>query len=262
MTQRSLYDELLRVKLARQGQNQSNTPYRNPGKRNNKDRQPNTTLSFMRPYRDVMKLIEDGVDHINVWSDAKTDMGAVLNHSGPLPLNHSVFGYFDNMTAFWFYIQSEERDDRIRGMNPAAAHRFGKLMKSQRVTNFRAIIADSNWQRIKSKPILMKLIEQSDLPFDAYRTNVKTGMRMRPPFFGWLLWSYEEIRTAIKEKREPDFTPLLDRANSEIYQFVVTEQKPQKQPLVTSQESETEVDEDIDQKFGFVKEENTTVTEP
>lgn len=218
MTQRSLYDELMRVRMARSNghpvNKNGNQSYR--GKRN----RTSTSLSFMRPYRDVMSLIADGKDHINVWTSAETDLGAVLDHAGPLSLNHSVFGFFDNMTAFWFYIQSEERDDRIRGMFPSAAYSFGKQMTSRRIVNFRAIIADTNWQRIKSKPMLVKMLALSELPFDAYRIDNRTGLRMRPPFFGWLLWSFEEIRNAIKENREPDFTPLLDRPGSDIYEFV------------------------------------------
>jgi hypothetical protein len=229
MAQKSLYDELLRVKQARM--NSNNTSARQDGghrrmhDNNNKRKYP-ANLDFMKPYRDVMTLLEDGVDHINIWSSATTDMGSVLDHAGPLPLNHSVFGYFDTMTAFWYYIQSEERDDRIRGMQPLAAYRFGKMMTSRRVINFRAIIADSNWQRIKSKPLLIKMLEQSDLPFDAYRVNNETGLRTRPPFFGWLLWSFEEIRKAIKENREPNFSSLLDRRNSDIYEFAIV--RPQK----------------------------------
>jgi hypothetical protein len=229
MAQKSLYDELLRVKQARM--NSNNTSARQDGGHrrmhdNNNKRKYSANLDFMKPYRDVMTLLEDGVDHINIWSSATTDMGSVLDHAGPLPLNHSVFGYFDTMTAFWYYIQSEERDDRIRGMQPLAAYRFGKMMTSRRVINFRAIIADSNWQRIKSKPLLIKMLEQSDLPFDAYRVNNETGLRTRPPFFGWLLWSFEEIRKAIKENREPNFSSLLDRRNSDIYEFAIV--RPQK----------------------------------
>jgi hypothetical protein len=235
MAQKSLYDELLRIKQARMNSNNTSTRQDSGQRRiydNNNKRKYSTNPDFMKPYRDVMTLLEDGVDHINIWSSATTDMGSVLDHAGPLSLNHSVFGYFDTMTAFWYYIQSEERDDRIRGMQPLAAYRFGKMMTSRRVINFRAIIADSNWQRIKSKPLLIKMLEQSDLPFDAYRVNNETGLRTRPPFFGWLLWSFEEIRKAIKENREPNFSSLLDRRNTDIYEFAVV--RPQKVSVTES----------------------------
>lgn len=235
MAQKSLYDELLRIKQARMNSNNTSTRQDSGQRRiydNNNKRKYSANLDFMKPYRDVMTLLEDGVDHINIWSSATTDLGSVLDHAGPLPLNHSVFGYFDTMTAFWYYIQSEERDDRIRGMQPLAAYRFGKMMTSRRVINFRAIIADSNWQRIKSKPLLIKLLEQSDLPFDAYRVNNETGLRTRPPFFGWLLWSFEEIRKAVKENREPNFSSLLDRRNTDIYEFAIV--RPQKVSVTES----------------------------
>ena len=49
----------------------------------------------------------DGVDHINIWERAETELGCILSHSSRLPFVHSIFGRFGNMEAFWHYIQSE-----------------------------------------------------------------------------------------------------------------------------------------------------------
>ena len=211
---KSLFDELLAIKNQRRNQN-------SPRSKKVRSNDAIPTVDFMRPYSDVNALIADGKDHINIWHAAETDLGAVLDFNSPLELTHSIFGYFDNMTAFWFYMQSKERDDRLRGMNPISAVRFGRKMESTRVVNFRAIIADSNWQRIKSKPALIAMLKRSDLPFDCYRVEYDTGLRIRPPFFGWLLWATEEIRKALKEDREPDFTCLLDEHGTGIYDYVM-----------------------------------------
>jgi len=220
MAQKSLYDELVRIKKARlKNSEYDNNKQSRSGFRDN--RRFNNEPEYMKPFKDVMSLLGDGVDHINVWTGAETDLGMVLDHAGPLPLNHHVFGFFDNMTSFWFYLQSVERDDRIRRMTPQAAFKFSKKLTFQKVLNFKAIIADSNWQRIKSKPILMNLLKKSTLPFDAYMVNPETGFRTRPAFFGWLVWSFEEIRRAVKEDREPNFNEIMDRKDSDIYDFAV-----------------------------------------
>ena len=57
---------------------------------------------------------KDSVDHINVWDSAKTELGRNLSHGISRPFSHSVFGRFDSISAFWHYIRSNERDDRIR----------------------------------------------------------------------------------------------------------------------------------------------------
>lgn len=232
MTQKTLYEQL-----------------RNSKKQKTTFKKEKHLHKYMLPYRDVMSLIEDGVDHINIWAGATTDLGSVLDHCGPLELDHRIFGYFDNMNSFWHFIQSVERDDRIRNMKPGAAYKFSKMLTVAKVTNFKAIIADSNWQRIKSKPALINLIKHSDLPFDCYRIDRKTGMRTRPPFFAWLLWSFEEMRTAIKENRKPDFSDLLDVKGSDIYEFVMYKQQAvvADQPVVKTPVAEAPVVDNTDQ---------------
>jgi hypothetical protein len=219
MTSRqSLYDQLVNIKS--RPFISSDEPKHKPHYKN-KNTRAVVKKTFMEPYQDVMMLINDGEDHINIWAGATTELGKILDHNGPLPLNHSYFNNFDSMTAFWYYIRSKERDDRIRAMRPTAAYRFGKSLTLTRVSNFKAIIGDSNWQRIKANKSLTEMIKKSTLPFDCYFVLRDTGMRRRPSFFGWLLWSFEEIRSAIKEGREPDFSSLLDVTDSGIYDFVL-----------------------------------------
>ena len=90
-----------------------------------------------------------------------------------------------------------------------------------RVGNFRAIIMDSNYQRIKQyEPIVQAMIE-SVHPFDCYYVAAESQLRTRPIFFKWLTMGFEEIRSALKQDREPNFNFLLDRQDTDIYQFAV-----------------------------------------
>lgn len=163
----------------------------------------------------------DGEDHINIWERAETELGCILSHNSKLPFNHSVFGRFGNMEAFWHYIQSEERDDRIRMMGGQTLKNFSRKLTMTRVGNFRAIIMDGNYQRIKQYEPIVSAITESTLPFDCYYVSPETQLRTRPIFFKWLMMGFEQIRQAIKEKREPNFEFLLDRPGTSIYQFAL-----------------------------------------
>lgn len=182
---------------------------------------PNRSEDFRQPAPSPMKWIGDGEDHINIWEHGETELGCILSPNYDLGLNHSIFGRFANMEAFWHYIQSEERDDRIRSMNGQTLKKFSKMLTNTRVTNFRAIIMDSHYQRIKAYKVLVKSMKESTLPFDCYYINDKSGIRMRPVYFKWFLRGMEEIRNALKEDREPNFSFLLDRPGTDIYEFVV-----------------------------------------
>ena len=172
------------------------------------------------PSPSPMKWKADGEDHINIWDNAATELGRYLSHNSELPFKHNIFGKFSSMENFWHYILSDERDDRLRSMRGTTLRIFSRKLTPTKITNFRAIISDSNYQRIKSYASLSKEVAKSKLPFDSYYTN-ENGIRIRPSYFKWLIAGFEEIRKALKEEREPNFAFLLDNPKSEIYQYVI-----------------------------------------
>lgn len=181
----------------------------------------NKRTELRNPTPSPMNWRADGEDHINVWEHASSDLGKLLAHSSRHEFKHQYFGKFCSMESFWHYIQSAEKDDRIRIMRGPALRTFVKKLEMVKVTNFRAIIMDSNWQRIRQHKDWMQRIAESTLPFDCYYINSMTEQRVRPTFYKWLVMGFEEIRSAIKEEREPVFDFLLDHADSEIYKYVL-----------------------------------------
>lgn len=152
----------------------------------------------------------DGVDHINVTDDAVTSLGRSLSYRAKRPFVHTHFGNFNSVEGFWYYIQSVERDDRLRIMNAMAIKKFAsKLTKRPVAKNFKAIILDANYQKIINDRRILAEIKDSILPFENYYTN-EHGIKIRPKYFFWMLPGLEEIRTAIKEDRLPDFTSMYD----------------------------------------------------
>lgn len=178
--------------------------------------------SYKNPVTSPMKLGLDGVDHINTWEGAETLIGQFLSHNYHHKFHHNLFGRFDSIEAFWYYIRSEERDDGIRSMSGKTLKEFIDKLNLNRVTNFRAIIMDTQYQRIKQFKDIVEEIKTSVLPYDCYYINSKSNLRTRPGFFRWIMEGHEEIRKALKENREPDFGFLLDQKNSGIYDFVIT----------------------------------------
>lgn len=168
----------------------------------------------------AMSWKEDGEDHINISLDSETELGSLLYFQSELDFTHTVFGYFRTMESFWTYIRSKERDDRIRTMPSYALRFFARKLTTIRIANFRAIIMDSEWQRIRNYKPLLEEIKKCQLPFDAYYIN-DNGLRIRYNYFEWYLSGYEEIRKALNENRAPDFTFLLDIAGSDIYYYAI-----------------------------------------
>lgn len=180
------------------------------------------------PLPNIAAMGVDGQDHINIYINGATELGRGLTHSARLPLVHSIFGRFDSMQSFWEYIRSEERDDRLRNLHGERLRRMVKKLTPAKVRNFRAIIMDANYQKIKQHPELVKALIASEQPFDCwYRYNRENGVQARPGYAHWLIWGFEEIRTALKEGREPDFDELMESRKVGLFDDVVAKQPEQ-----------------------------------
>lgn len=161
----------------------------------------------------------EGVDHINILKDGQS-LGKFLDCTSRTPFKHSIFGAFESIEGFWLYIKSTTRDDCLRYASGPMLKRHSKKLELQKVVNFRAIIMDTIWQKVKQHHTKSKQLKQSTLPFDCYFIN-QSGVVVRPSFFKWLIEGITEIRSALVENREPDFTAFLDVKDSTTYQFVL-----------------------------------------
>ncbi len=164
---------------------------------------------------------EDGVDHINIWERGNTEIGKFLAHGSHTPFHHPYFGLFNNIEAFWHYIRSEERDDRIRLMNNLSAKKFSENFNLIKVPNFYAVIMDANWFKIKEYPHKAALLKESTLPLEMYYIYRDNGVPIRPMFAAWALQGFEEIRKALKEDRDPDFKFLMRPVVDDIYDALI-----------------------------------------
>lgn len=186
-----------------------------PHRGNNRD-------SIYDPYPVNPNTLEgDGVDHINISPYAKTELGKALANEVPLEVRHKVFGKFKSVTGFWYYIKSNERDDRCRKLIGKGLKDFTKGLTLSEVKNFRAIILDTVWMKICQYPAIREELLKSTLPFDCYFEDRRTGVRQRPNYFAWFLSGLNDLRAAVQGGYEPDIRKYLDDRNSEIYEFVL-----------------------------------------
>ncbi len=173
------------------------------------------------PYpHNVNSLVKDGVDHINISQNATTDLGLSLNPEIAIDFLHPVFGEFNSLTGFWYYIKSKERDNKCRKLIGKALRVFTDTLTLDEVKNFRAIILEAMWIKINQHDAIKEEVINSTLPFDCYFIDIHTKTRRRPKFFSWFLRGMNDIRNALKEGKTPDFSKYFDVPGSEMYQFV------------------------------------------
>lgn len=177
-------------------------------------------VKLFNPFLPALNNIgEDGRDHINVWEHGVTNLGKALNHLADMPFVHSTYGKFKSMEGFWYYITSVKIDDNLRRLSGYKARKYGESLESKRIENFRKIIADANWQKIKSYPGLMAELKELDLALDSYfiipkKNKTDEDIRSRPASASWIVPGIHEIRLALQQNREPNFDFLNDNPKS------------------------------------------------
>ncbi len=168
--------------------------------------------------KDLANIGVDGVDHINISDPGGvTELGKFLAHNADTPITHPLLGKFASVESLWHWVKSESRSDAYRTL-------FGKKLRTAlkqdqamaedlrrrgMVKNFRSIICDANWLKIQQYPALGEELMATELPLDIYYVS-NASERNRPVFASWVVRGFEEIRRALKEDREPDFTWALD----------------------------------------------------
>lgn len=177
--------------------------------------------SFPNPFvTDLNKLGKDGVDHINISQHGNTELGRALSNEIPISVDHPIYGNFRSVTGFWYYIKSKERDDRCRELTGRDLKELSKTLTLTHVKNFRAIILDAVWNKIKQKEAIAEVMIGTELPYECYYEDKKSNSRKRLNYAGWFVSGLQDIREALLLGAEPNFSAYLDVRNSGIYDFV------------------------------------------
>src|SRR5690606_38009971 len=71
----------------------------------------------------------DGVDHINIWTRAKTPLGRMLSNLSPLHLIHPKYGRFDTAEGLWYYLSTGKIYEQLRDLNGFEAKKLGRTLK-------------------------------------------------------------------------------------------------------------------------------------
>lgn len=164
----------------------------------------------------------EGVDHVCIDRKSTSSLGRVLSTAFESNWTHPVLGYFRSMENLWLFLSVATPHDSLRSMFRKEARQFAinKLGGLSYYPNTEAMLLDSIYRMVKSRRNTVEELRKSKLPFDIYYVN-PAGIRVRNHTYLWMLGGYEEIRNAIKEDREPDFTPWITHTEQHIYHDIM-----------------------------------------
>lgn len=172
--------------------------------------------------------INDGIDHINVYTKAKTELGRLLTNLADVPLKHPKYGDFKSMEGLWYFLRTGRVFEDFRKYNGFEAKKQGqKIMKSinrDQIANpeeevsvditedFKNDIIDGIKAKLRQNKHLLNLLIQSNLPlchYYYYGEIDKNPKVVYLPQHDWQIKAIEDIRDIcqkdLKKKRKKGY---------------------------------------------------------
>lgn len=136
----------------------------------------------------------DGVTHINIYSRSNSPLGKFLSNFEYTPFKHPVYGNFDSVEGFWYYIATGCKHDELRKLYGTSAKTYGKSLIRVEIPNFHEIIKSAIECKIEQHPIMKAKLLFNKLPLTHYFV-FKGGVVVDQPRFAWQVRFIEELVT-------------------------------------------------------------------
>lgn len=145
---------------------------------------------------------EDGVTHINVYSQGKTELGRLLSNFTKTPFIHPDYGMFECMEGFYYYISTGCCDEEFRYLLGFKAKQHGAKMPRVKRDDFVDVMDSGLRAKIRCNGNIHAMLKEAKLPFEHYyiygihkeRTKVFVPVEHQ-----WWIEKLDKIRQEIQE---------------------------------------------------------------
>lgn len=146
--------------------------------------------------------VNDGVDHINIYTKGQTLLGRLLSNMADVPCVHPKYGAFRTVEGFWYYVATGFKYEEFRSLSGYDAKKQGRNYPRIPVGNFHDMVKEVIRSKIENSPDLKKLVKESTLPFTHYYFyGTLHNPKVYPlPQFDWICECITEIRTSLNSK--------------------------------------------------------------
>lgn len=137
----------------------------------------------------------DGIDHINVYSQGKTELGRLLTNFANTPFVCED-GAFTSVEGYWYWLGT--REPILRTVHGYKAKQLGKTFTNSVSLDadiFRTKIRKAINAKINAHPHIKQLLKESTLPLEHY--YVFNGI-VKDAGYKWILEHLNNVRVWLK----------------------------------------------------------------
>lgn len=146
----------------------------------------------------------DGIDHINVYSKGKTDLGRKLTNFAKTPF-FCEDGKFQSIEGYWYWLLCHQANpierEKLRDLSGFAAKKLGRELDAKHWPRdeqnlFRAKIKEAFNRKLESNPEIARMLIESELPLVHYYAY--GGKIVYDGKSDWLIDYMMEVRKDLK----------------------------------------------------------------
>jgi hypothetical protein len=151
----------------------------------------------------IIKPKNDGIDHINVYSKGKTELGRLLSNFAQTPFTHPKHGKFESVEGFWYFKKCGSVFSEFKGVYGYQAKQLGRrLMPTSEeeeiiiTDEFKESILEAIRLKLRQNPYIVKIMIDTDLQFVHYYVNGE--QKQNTSGSEWIIEELERIRAVSK----------------------------------------------------------------
>jgi hypothetical protein len=117
----------------------------------------------------ILDPAQDGITHINVYSQGKTWLGRETSNFAHRPMTLSEHGSFASIEGYWYWLGRQ--DDQLRHLYGFKAKELGRslpIIKKWHPEKFNEFICAALTAKLEGHPDIMQALVQSTLPLTHY----------------------------------------------------------------------------------------------
>lgn len=117
---------------------------------------------------DLLNPLYDGITHINVYSRGMTQLGRDLTNFSKRPIEHPVYGHFDSLEGYWYWLGTGKRHSVLRRVWGYRAKALGKSFSRVENPTFKSDFIEGLKLKLAQHPDLRDALLATELPLTHY----------------------------------------------------------------------------------------------
>lgn len=151
----------------------------------------------------MYKVINEGIDHINIYSRSTLLLGRQLSNFYYSPFKHPLYGEFLSMEGFYFWYLTGQVYDDLKQMYGYKAKEYGNKLEPYRIDKLYGLDSDMIYDikeaiiyKLAYNPDIYEGLKNSTLKFTHY--YVYNGKEKYARNSKWFIDIFEDIRSVLK----------------------------------------------------------------